>query len=107
MLAKMAFLSDNFDMEIDSTELEKYINSSLLAIKAGVAETGFRIIKPISFDLAVINTVEGAGGVKIFIAKAEGKLSSNEISHIKFEAQPTPSMATVFHPDSDKQNPAR
>jgi hypothetical protein len=94
-------------MKIDSSELEKYVNSTLIAIKSGVGGTGFRITAPIIFDLAVINTVEGTGGFKIFIAKAEGSLSSNEVSHIKFEAQPEPRSAMVFFPDQKKGNPAR
>jgi hypothetical protein len=94
-------------MEIDSSELEKFVNSSIVAVKNGAEGTGFRIAKPIIFDLAIINTVEGSGGFKIFVANAEGKLSSNEISHIKFEAQPTPGMATIFYPDGHKGNPAR
>ena len=95
-------------MEIDSSELEKYIKSSVLAIKNGMQGTDFEIIKPIIFDLAVVNTAEGGGGFKIFIAKAEGKLSSEEISHIKFEAQPKAKVASHYYPnDHLKINPAR
>lgn len=72
--------------KVESKELEEYINSSITAIKNGVKGTGFEIVKPIEFNLAVINTAEGGGGLKIYIAKAEGKLKSEEISHIKFEA---------------------
>lgn len=75
-------------MNIESKELEEYINSSITAIKNGVRGTGFEIVKPIEFNLAVINTKEGGGGLKIYVAKAEGKLKSEEISHMKFEAQP-------------------
>jgi hypothetical protein len=31
---------------------------------------------------------EGVGGLRIYVVKAEGKLKSEEISHIKFEVQP-------------------
>ena len=75
-------------MEIESKELKEYIKSSIIAIKTGVEETGFEIMKPIEFNLAVINTAEGGGGLRIYIAKAEGKLKSEEISHMKFEVQP-------------------
>lgn len=94
-------------MEVDSSELEKYIKSSVLAIKNGLHGTDFKIVKPISFDLAVINTSEGGGGFKIFIAKAEGKLGSEEISHIKFEAQPEFKIPPPTYPARQKENPAR
>jgi hypothetical protein len=82
---------------IESTELKEYIKSSITAIKEGVDGTGFEINKPIEFSLAIINTSEGGGGVKILIAKAEGKLKSEEISHIKFEVQPkTPDYSHQF-----------
>jgi hypothetical protein len=74
---------------IESRELQEYIKSSITAIKNGVEGTGFKIIKPIEFNLAITNTVEGSGDIKIYVAKAEGKLKSEEISHIKFEVQPS------------------
>ena len=75
-------------MEVESQELKEYIRSSIDAIKTGVEGTGYRIRKPIEFSLAVTNTTEGGGGLRIYIAKAEGKLKSEEISHIKFEVEP-------------------
>jgi hypothetical protein len=69
---------------IESKELQDYIRSSITAIKEGVEGTGFKIMKPIEFNLAVTNTLEGGGGLKIYVVKAEGKLKSEEISHIKF-----------------------
>lgn len=72
-------------MNIESRELQDYIKSSISSIRDGVSGTGFRIITPIEFDLAVTNTVEGSGDLKIYVAKAEGKLRSEEISHIKFQ----------------------
>jgi len=76
-------------MNIDSKELQEYIKSSILAVQTGVEGTNFKIVKPIEFNLAVTNTSEGSGGFKIYVVKAEGKLSSEEISHIKFEVTPT------------------
>ena len=75
-------------MDIESKELQDYIKSTLTSIKKGIEGTGFEIKKPIQFSLAVTNTVEGGGGLKIYVAKAEGKLKSEEISHIKFEVSP-------------------
>jgi hypothetical protein len=94
-------------MEIESKELQEYIKSSITAIKKGVEGTNFRIIKPIEFNLAVTNTVEGGGGLKIYIAKAEGKLKSEEISHIKFEVQPKPELAQIIYPTTSRRNPGR
>lgn len=87
-------------MNINSEELEKYLQSSLSAIKKGVETDGdFRIVEPIEFDLALINTQEGSGGLKIYIAKAEGGLKSEEISHIKIKVNPDRRKeARVFQP---------
>lgn len=94
-------------MEIESKELEVFINSSLTSIKNGAKGTGFKIIKPIEFNLAVINISEGGGGFKIYVAKAEGKLKSEEISHIKFEAQPEREFTGLSRPATPKPNPGR
>ena len=67
-------------MNIESKELKEYIKSSIVAIKEGVEGTGFEIEKPIEFNLAVVNTTEGGGGLKIYVVKAEGKLKSEEIA---------------------------
>ena len=75
-------------MEIESKELQEYIKSTLTAIKNGVKAAGFRTSNPIEFNLAVTNVSEGGGGLKIYVVKAEGKLRSEEISHIKFQAIP-------------------
>jgi len=75
-------------MEIQSQELQEYIKSSVLAVKNAVEGTGFSIVKPIKFSLAVTNMTETGGGLKIYVANAEGKLKSEEISHISFEAEP-------------------
>jgi hypothetical protein len=75
-------------MNIESQELKEYIKSVVSSVSEGITDGGFRIIEPIEFDLAVTNTTEGSGGLKIYVAKAEGKLKSEEISHIKFKATP-------------------
>jgi len=76
-------------MDIESKELEEFLSSSLSAIKKGAEGSGdFRIAEPVEFDLAVINTKEAGGGLKIYIAKAEGKFKSEEISHIKIKVKP-------------------
>lgn len=75
-------------MENETTELQDYINATIKAIKGAVEGTNFDITTPVSFDLAVTNTSEGAGGFKVYVAKAEGKLKSEEISRIKFDITP-------------------
>jgi len=95
-------------MEVDSKELQEYIKSALTAIKGGLDGTGFKIRKPVEFNLAVTNTVEGGGGMKIFIAKAEGKLKSEEISHIQFEAAPEPEGSVhSYRPQTVRRHPGR
>lgn len=76
-------------MDIDTKELEKYLNSSLGAIKKGV-ETGddFRIIDPVEFDLAVTNVKEGGGGLKIYVANANAQFKMEQISHIRIRVHP-------------------
>lgn len=93
-------------MEIESTELQQYVTAALLAIKSGVGSAGFHIATTVEFNLAVTNTKEGGGGLKIYVAKAEGKLMSEEITHIKFEAKPdSPMTASQFRPE--RSNSAR
>jgi hypothetical protein len=94
-------------MEIEPTELKEYIKSSIDAIKGGVEGTGFVIAKPIEFNLAVMNTVEGGGGLRIYVVKAEGRLKSEEISHIKFEVHPKRETFHVNHPAVYRPNSAR
>lgn len=73
-------------MAIRSKELEAYLSSSLKAIKRGVEGEGdFKISGPIQFDLAVTNVQEGNGGLKIYVANADTKLKSEEISRIKIK----------------------
>jgi len=73
-------------MQINSQELKDYINSVLTSVQNGVTP-GFHLSGPIEFNLAVTNTRSGEGGLKVYVAKAEGKLKTEEISHIKFEVR--------------------
>jgi hypothetical protein len=86
-------------------EFQKYIESSLLSISNSVKNSGFKISDPIEFNLAITNTNEGTGGFKIYVAKAEGKLKSEEISHIKFKVHPDVKPNGVFISNYDP-NPA-
>ncbi len=96
-------------MNVESKELEEYVQSTLTAISKGVSNVeGFRILKPIKFNVAVVNTKEGGGGLKVFVASAEGKLKSEEVSHIEFEVQPPSQPAQIIYPDHSRSrgNPA-
>lgn len=94
-------------MDIESKELKEYIKSTITSIKDGVEGTGFEIDKPIEFNLAVTNTTEGGGGLRIYVVKAEGKLKSEEISHIKFEVRPKIEMVHIHRPINHQRNSAR
>ena len=89
-----------------SIEFEEYLNSSLTAIKKGVEQSGSYVNGPIEFNLAVTNSQEGGGGLKIYVANAQGKLKSEEISHIKLNVSLKREVATQFRPNlsRDRRN---
>ena len=61
--------------------------NNYVIIIIGIENSGdFYTSDPIEFDLAVVNVSEGSGGFKIYVAKAEGKFKSEEISRIRFKA---------------------
>ena len=73
-------------MEIKSNELEEYVGNVLSAAKRAIESQDFHIDGPIEFDLAVTNVSDTAGGLKIYVASAEGKQKSEEITRIHFKA---------------------
>jgi hypothetical protein len=70
-------------MKVEAQELEEYLRASLNAIRTGVETSRFLLDGPVEFNLAVTNTKEGDVGVKIYVASAEGKVRSEEVSHIR------------------------
>jgi hypothetical protein len=95
-------------MRIESAGLENYIKSTITAIKESLVGTGFKIRKPVEFNLAVVNTAEGGGGLKIYLVEAGAKLKSEEISHIKFEIEPEDTgIAKQFRPANHPMNSCR
>ncbi len=92
-------------MKIESEGLETYIKSTITAIKGSLVGTGFKIRKPVEFNLAVTNTSEGGGGLKIYLVEAGAKLKAEEISHIKFEVEPEEARTVnVFRPANHPMN---
>ena len=79
-------------MKIDSN-LKQYIGDALFAIEKGIKMGGkFYISGEIEFDLVVVNTREGDGGFKLYVADAKGKLKSEEINRIKIKVKPNMEM---------------
>jgi len=71
-------------MQTNSEELKNYIESVMNAI----SQSGVRVSGTVQLEIAVVNTKQTDGGVKILVASAEGKLKEEEISKIKFSAWP-------------------
>ncbi len=71
-------------MEIDSAELGDYVKSTIEGIEKGLKE-GYKLKGEIEFELAIINTKEGEGGLKIKIVNVGGSLSKENVSKIKFK----------------------
>lgn len=70
-------------MKIDPVELTAFIKSVIQAVDSSknremVLQSG------IEFELSVVTTKEGSGGIKIFIANAGGKYEKETSSRIKF-----------------------
>lgn len=91
-------------MKIESQELEEYLHSSLVSIKDAVSKAGFRLSDPVEFNLAIINSREGGGGLKIYVANAGGKLKFEEVSHIKITVRPGLGYS-ISSPTAKKSNP--
>lgn len=71
-------------MEIDSVELSNYVKSTIEGIENGLKES-YKLKGEIEFELAVINTKEREGGLKIKIVNVGGSLSKENVSKIKFK----------------------
>ena len=93
-------------MEEENKELQEYLDSALSAVKKGVEGRGeFRIIDPIEFDLAVVNTKEGGAGIRIYVLSMGGKISSEQISRIKIKVHPDRSKeARIINPSPPRRN---
>ena len=71
-------------MKIDSAELGNYVKSTIEGVENGLKE-GYKLKGEIEFELAVINTKEGEGGLKIKIVNVGGNISNENVSKIKFK----------------------
>ena len=60
--------------------LKEYISSVLDDIEDALgARKGYTLRDPIKFNIAVVNTKSGGGGLKVYVVGAEGKYKSEEI----------------------------
>lgn len=53
-----------------------------------MAANGAKVSGNIKFDLAVTNTEEGGGSLKVFVVAADGKYKAETMSRFSFEADP-------------------
>ena len=70
-------------MKLQSKELTEYIKAVKDAVESA-SEDSFQITSDIEFELAVINSKEKGGGLKLFVVDAKGKFEDQAISKIKF-----------------------
>lgn len=76
-------------MKIESKELQDFIHATLTAIKGGLAEhKDFTVDGPVAFSLAVVNTQEKGGGIKIYVTNASGKFKKEQVSKLEFKISP-------------------
>lgn len=71
----------------EEIELETFITQALQNIKNSVGED-WALIKPIKFEVSVTKVVKAGAGAKIFVAKAEGEYSKENVSRITIEVNP-------------------
>lgn len=71
-------------MEIESKELSDYIQGVLNGVNNGIIED-YNLKGSIEFELAIVNSKETEGGLKIHVAKLGADYSKEETSKIKFE----------------------
>ena len=70
-------------LKLQSKELTEYITAVKDAIDSA-SQDSFQITSDIEFELAVINSKEKGGGLKLFVVDAKGKFEDQVISKIKF-----------------------
>ena len=70
-------------MSIQSKELGEYMKEVRKSILAEQKE-GLELTSDIEFDLAVVNTKEADGGIKLFVVNAKGRKETEHLSRIKF-----------------------
>ena len=76
-------------MKIESKELKDFIDATLSAIKEGIAgHKEFKVDGPVNFSLAVVNTLEKSGGLKIYVTNAGAKFKKEQVSKLEFKIGP-------------------
>ena len=73
-------------MQIESKELSDFIRSTIESIENGLKE-GYTLSSDIEFELAVVNTKKGKGGLKLFVVNASADIGKESVSKIKFKIE--------------------
>ena len=81
------------DMKINSDELAEYVRAVLEGICKGVSQDiianeesdTFSLRGPVKFQVAITNSLEAKGEVKIFVAGLHGGKASEQHARIEFE----------------------
>lgn len=76
-------------MSLDSEELKNLVGSTIDNIQEGLKNKGYHISGAIEFEVAVVNMAKAEGGIKLYVVKAEGKHTSENVSKIKFKVEKT------------------
>jgi len=70
---------------VNQEELESLVRGTIESLKKGTESSGFHILNPIEFELAVVRITDKGGDVKLRVVEAGGKYSKEEVSKIKFK----------------------
>jgi len=71
--------------EIESKELQDFIESTLASIDRALKNTGYRLTGPVKFQIAVVSAKRAEGGLKLLVVDASGKYDKESTSRIEFE----------------------
>lgn len=71
-------------MKFESKEISEYVKSTIEGIEKGLPK-GYELKGEIEFELVIVNTKEGEGGIKIQVVSLGGNKSKEDTSKIKFK----------------------
>jgi len=67
---------------VEENELETYLKNALKSIEKSQTKL-FKVQPPIEFEIAVVNTKDKSGGIRVMIADANVKYKTESLSKIK------------------------